>query len=248
MEVVLAAAILGGGLLALGAVKQQANDNLAKTTAKMKDLGAAFIAFADDHGGVLPDPDVRGRDDWAGAAKPNGKNAWYNALPPRLKAKSIAEIGKVDREAYYQDDYPLYLPGAPYPQGEKRLDRPYFAVGMNSRLNPRNEQGAPGRITLGAIMDPMQTILLLERGMPGDDKHIEGQRGFSADPKASATAFVARHNGRGVLLFVDAHLELAQPDDLLDERGEARIPQKKYIWTADPADDPRENIAPPDDA
>ncbi len=152
---------------------------------------------------------------------------------------TVGDLGLDDNpEAFYQESYPLYVPGAPYPKGDKRLTKPYFAIGMNSRLQRKDSEGRKEQGTLASILDPVKTVAFLERGMPGDKKVTKAQRGFDAGPKANPRAFAGRHNQKGVLLFVDGHVEVRSVLDLISKAGRIHYPQDRVVWTRNPEDDP----------
>jgi prepilin-type processing-associated H-X9-DG protein len=214
------------------------NADLARATEKIKSLGAAFVGYTTDHGGLLPYEDAPGSDDWTTAAQPEALEAWYNALPVSMGAKSVGDIGKDDPEQFYQDTYPLYVPGAPYPKSDKKLTKPMFAIAMSSRLQRKGDDGFKAQGSLASIIDPVRTVVFLERGMPGDQKVNKAQTGFDAGPKANPRAFAGRHNQKGILLFADGHTEVRAVSDLITSSGMIIFPQERVIWTADPEEDP----------
>lgn len=215
------------------------NADLAKAQQKIKDLGSAFVGYTTDNGGKMPREDVSGKsDDWHTAALPEASETWYNALPESMGFKTVGQIGEDNPAEFYEDTYPLYVPGAPYPKSDKKLTQPYFAIGMNSRLQRRDDTGQKEQGTLGSIIDPVRTVVFLERGMPGDKKVMQAQRGFDAGPKANPRAFAGRHNQKGILLFADGHTEVRQVSDLITTSGKIIYPQDRIIWTRDPDDDP----------
>jgi hypothetical protein len=204
----------------------------------MKALGAAFATYTADRSGLLPFEDSSGTDDWTNAAKTENQEAWYNALPRLMHAPSVGELGVSNPAGFYQENYPLYIPGAPYPGASKRLTMPAFAVGMNSRLQRKDDEGVKKQGRFEQIQEPAKTVVLLERGLPNDKKTMPAQRGFDGSPKANARAFAARHNQKGCLIFADGHAELHSASDLMDSGGTIIVPQRSIVWTLNPDDDP----------
>ena len=134
-----------------------------------------------------------------------------------MGAKSVGELGQSgDMDGLYAKDYPLYIPGAPYPGPTKRLKAPAFAVGMNSRLQRKNDADIKLAGRYEQIQEPSKTVVLLERGLPKDKKTMPAQGGFSGSPKANPRAFAARRNQKGTLIS----------------------PQTSIVWTLNPDDDP----------
>ncbi len=228
--------------------------NLTRATQKIKDLGQAFVDYTSDHGGRLPlenadIPNISGGDeDWIVAASEEAEEAWYNVLPDRMGYRTVAQLGKDNAPgAFYEGSYPTFLGGAPYFKSEKKLERPYFAIGMNSRLQRRSLDGYKDPGTLASIQQPVSTVIFLERGLPKDKKHSKAQRKFNGSPKANPRAFAARHNQKGVLLFVDGHTEVRRVPDLIKVSGEIITPEDQapgssIVWSRDPDDDP--NVEP----
>ena len=228
--------------------------NLTRATQKIKDLGQAFVDYTTDHGGRLPlenadVPDISAEaEDWAVAASEEAEEAWYNVLPERMGYRSVAQLEQDNApQAFYDASYPIFVESAPYAKSEKKLERPYFAIGMNSRLQRRSPDGYKEPGTLASIQQPANTVIFLERGLPKDQQHSKAQRKFNGSPKANPRAFATRHNQKGVLLFVDGHTEVRRVPELIKPSGEIIVPGEQgpgvsIIWTRDPDDDP--NVEP----
>ena len=209
----------------------------ARAVEKLRTLGTAMASYVSDRNGQLPWEDAPGEDDWRAFADPENSEVWYNALPRTMAVKAAAEI-TMDPRFFYEDNYPLYLPGADYPSGAKKLASPHFAIAMNSRLQRKDEHGNKKRGTMTAIQDAHRTVVFLERGLPGDKKTNSGQRGFDGSPKANPRAFVARYNNKGLLICADGHVEARAVSELISSGGQIIFPQTDMVWTNDPDDDP----------
>ncbi|MFC7336638.1 prepilin-type N-terminal cleavage/methylation domain-containing protein [Haloferula chungangensis] len=209
----------------------------AHAISKLEALGGALTSYTSDNAGALPWEDAPGSDDWQAAAQPENKDVWYNVLPELIGYESLGALAS-SPDRLYEESYPLYLPGAPYPSGDKKLGTPYFAIAMNSRLQRKNDEGIKLQGRLSQIQVPSRTVAFFEAGMPGDKKTVPGQRGFDASPKGNARAFVGRYNGKGMLVFVDGHVEPFAPSDLITTSGDIKVPQNAVVWTNDPDEDP----------
>ena len=239
MEILVGVAVV----VVLGAIvftfmkSAKAKRSLAAASQKMKALGDAFTQYHTDNGGLLPLEDAPGKDDWDGVIKEEAVEAWYNALPRIMGAAATADL--VDTpETFYQTNYPLFIPGAGYPKTDKKLSRPYFAIGMNSRLQRKSEDGTKTQGTYASILKPANTVIFLERGLPNDQKVSKLQGKFDGSPKANAKDFASRHNQRGIILFADGHTEYKTLSELIDKTGRIVTPQELIIWTPDPDQDP----------
>lgn len=216
----------------------QESANMTRAMQKIKNLGEAFVGYTTDNGGILPREDAPGADDWHKATQPEAQNAWYNVLPAAMGFASVGQLVEENRvESFYDESYPLYVPGAPYPKSDKKYREPLYAIGMNSRLQRKGDNDVKDLGTLASIRRPVDTVMFLERGLPGDKKVSKAQRGFDGRPKANPRAFAARHNQKGILLFVDGHAEITQVSDLITNAGRI-IHQEGIIWTRDPEEDP----------
>lgn len=227
--------VLGVAGAVLAARDLPATAHLATSLQKMKALGVASTEYAADHDGLLPLEDALGKDDWTAAARAGSEEVWYNALLKQMNQRTVGQLADTPEE-FYADAYPLYLPGAVYPAGEKRLARPYFAFGMNSLLQQKNEEGEVQRVRLGSIIAPAKTVLFLERGLPGEKKVSPRQSRFDGSPKARHTSFVCRHKEGtvGLLLYADGHVSGHEFSELDDERGRV---VDGIIWTKDPKEE-----------
>lgn len=230
------AALAAIGIVISKSTKQKAE--LTKALSKTRALGAAFATYTTEKGGLLPMEDAAGTDDWVNAGKPENQEVWYNALPKLMGSPSVGEIGATEPRRFYDETYPLFIPGAPYGGENKRTGNPAFAVGMNSRLQRKSEEGTKAQGKFAQIQDVAKTVIFLERGLPDDKQTMSAQRGFDGSPKANPRAFAARHNQKGCIIFADGHAEVRAASDLLTAGGGIVVPQTKTVWTFNPEDDP----------
>lgn len=235
VTVVVILALTAVGFSLSNSIHQKAQ--LAKTAERLRGLGEALVTYTEDSNGKLPYEDSAGPDDWSTAASPENKDVWYNALPKIMGQPAVGELGSTP-EAFYQEEYPLFIPGAPYPPEELKIATPHFAIAMNSRLQRKDEKGVKEQGLLNAISEPARTVAFLERGMAGDKKTHSAQKGFSGSPKANPRAFAARHNQKGLLIFIDGHVEKRAVSELIDREGTILYPQTDIVWTTDPEEDP----------
>jgi type II secretory pathway pseudopilin PulG len=216
-------------------VQQRANKVVAMNM--MKQLGSATQAYVAQNDGELPREDSKGTDSWQNAADPLNAGAWYNALPKLLGARPVGDFANTPQE-YYTKANLLFLPGAKYPEGDKKLRQPLFAVAINTKLqrkDPETQKKAVPKVV--NIASPSKTVLFLEQGLPGENK-LATQSKYDGSPKGSARSFVARYGGTGALLFVDGRVEFMEPKELLTETGKFPFPQENVIWTRTPEEDP----------
>ena len=128
VAIIAALAAIGGSLFK--SAKQKAHQSAALQ--KMKSLGATFATYTVDRNGLLPYEDSTGTDDWTNAARPENQEAWYNALPKLMGAKSVGELG-LDESCRIVSG----IPSALYPR--RALSRAFETAGQ-ARIRRRHEQ------------------------------------------------------------------------------------------------------------
>ena len=204
----------------------------------MRQLGAAAGAYASQNDGSLPAADSKATDTWADAASPENANAWYNVLPRTLIYKGVDQYA-ANPQAFYSRENILFLPGAKYPESDKKLAKPFFAIAINAKLQRKDEKGEKP-VKLAQITNPARTVLLLEQGMPGEPKVMAIQPNYDGSPNGSAKSFVARYGGVGVVTFVDGHVEAVDGKDMLEQAVLPKFPLEPgdVIWSKTPAENP----------
>jgi prepilin-type N-terminal cleavage/methylation domain-containing protein len=210
--------------------------------ARMRALVATAKTYIGDHNDELPMEDAMGTDSWQAVKDPENKEAWYNALPVLMGRRSVADLADSPRE-FYTKANPLYLPGAKYPDSDKKLVKPLFAFAINGKLQQKDAEGKKARLKSSNISDPSRTVLFLEQGLPAeaDAKHkapVQTKNNFNGSPKGNAKSFVGRYGGKGWLAFVDGRMAEFEPQDLLTESGGFPFPPTEVIWCRTPEEDP----------
>jgi prepilin-type N-terminal cleavage/methylation domain-containing protein len=218
-------------------IQQRANRTIALRT--MNSLGAAAATYTADNNGTLPAEDAKGTDTWGAAANPDNANAWYNVLPRKLGQKGVDQYAS-NPQAFYSKENLLYLPGAAYPETDKKLAQPMFAIAINTKLQRKNEQNEKPPAKLSQISRPGRTVLFLEQGLPKEPKAMPQQPKYDGSPKGSAKSFVARYGGVGVVTFIDGHAETIDGKDILEENGQFKFPLQPgdVIWCKTPEENP----------
>jgi prepilin-type N-terminal cleavage/methylation domain-containing protein len=221
--------------------------NMANALQTMKNLSTAIGTFAAQYNGEFPAEDAKGKEGWQLVAAPEAEKAWYNALPKVMGAKPVGDFAREHREAaFYSKENVLFLPGAQYPEG-KKMARPYFAISINGKLQKRDKDGKKPELHLNNIVNPNNTVIFLEQGLPGEPKaHPTISKGnYDGAPKGNAKSFVARYTGKGLIAFVGGNVREVSGKDLLQPNGEIiwsveaqTTDPSTIIWTPDPKEDP----------
>jgi hypothetical protein len=241
MEVtVVLAIVLVIGAIAYPTYKHlRARQNGRIAVERLQALAKGVLTYTQQHDGALPSEDVGGTDSWENAAKPEGKDAWYNAIPVIIGKKPVAEYVHSPRSFYEKDNF-LYLPGADYPKDDEKLTAPLFAIAFNTKLQRKDPQDQKRRVKLSEISNPSRTVIFLEQGLPGEKRTLQVQtkKDYDGSPKGSAKSFVGRYGGKGVLAFLDGRAELIEVKEVLTMTGDFPFPQTDVIWTPTPEEDP----------
>lgn len=219
-------------------VQQRANKVYAMKV--LKDLGAALPTYVMDHDGDLPQEDAKGTDNWGSAADPQNAKAWYNALPKQMGRRTVADYSANPRD-YYTKDNLLYLPGASYPESDKKLVKPLFAIAINTKLQRKGDDGKKGAVKLTQIAVPSKTAIFLEQGLPSEKTTslaIQPNKNFDGSPKGSAKSFPGRYGGKGLIIFIDSHIAEFEPKSLLTDTGSFPFPPEDIVWCRTPEEDP----------
>jgi prepilin-type N-terminal cleavage/methylation domain-containing protein/prepilin-type processing-associated H-X9-DG protein len=223
-------------------IQMRANRTVALRN--MNQLGAAAATYTAENNGTLPAEDAKGADTWGAAANPENANAWYNVLPRRLGHKGVDQYAS-NPQAFYSKENILYVPGAQYPETDKKLARPIFAIAINTKLQRRDkdehgEKGEKPPAKLSQITNPARTVLFLEQGLPKEPPAMKQQPKYDGSPKGSAKSFVARYGGVGIIVFCDGHAETLEGKDILEENGQFKFPLQPgdIIWCKTPEENP----------
>jgi type II secretory pathway pseudopilin PulG len=216
-------------------MRQRANKLVALNT--MKELGRGLSIYTGQNSGNLPAEDASGTDTWKNAAKPEANDAWYNALPRLLGRKGVGDLSPRD---FYTKENLLFLPGAVYPESDKKLREPLFAIAINTKLHRKNAADKKKQTKVSDVTNPARTVIFLEQGLPSEERtlHVQSKRDYDGSCKGSAKSFVGRYGGHGYLFFLDGHAELTDARDLLTDTGDFPVPQTNVIWTANPDENP----------
>jgi prepilin-type processing-associated H-X9-DG protein len=204
----------------------------------MKQLGNG-LSMHIAHANGLPAEDSPGGDTWANAAKAEASDTWYNALPRLLGRKGVGDFASSPR-AFYTKENLLYLPGAIYPDSDKRMRQPLFPIAFNSKLRGKDSGDRKVKTKLADITSPARTVIFFERGLPDERRTLQSQteNDYDGSCKGSAKSFVGRYNGKGFLLFLDGHVEEMDARDILTESGDIPFPPTDFIWMRTPEENP----------
>ncbi|MDB6035571.1 MAG: N-terminal cleavage protein [Verrucomicrobiales bacterium] len=218
---------------------------LAKRTACMnnfKQWGLALTMYCQDNEDYLPRESFgtgTTLNNWAQVKDPNNFDVWYNAIPPALSMRRAADYFS-DRAGFYDSTSFFHCPGTKFPPGYATGLNPLFSMSMNSKLID-----APAvTIRVAAILQPSSTVMFLENRLNGEAPvDIAQSTTDLGQPSSYASRFVARHDKRGNLVFVDGHAEHLAGKDVVEtkagpNRGSAIVPQTQVVWTPNPDANP----------
>jgi prepilin-type processing-associated H-X9-DG protein len=234
-EVIVASLVLVV-LVALAFPAVMSRSRHVKALKKMKLLGTGLSAYVVEHGGEFPVEDFPAGNTWENAARPEANDTWYNAIPRAAGRKGVGDFASSPRE-FYRPDNLLYLPNARYPNSDKRLRRPYFAVAFNSKLRRKDMIERGEKVKLSQMEFPSRIVVLLESGMPGEAEPSQFKL-YDGECKGNRRSFIGRHRNAGFLVFADGHVELLNVDEALDDSFRFPPDNNQLLWSLPPKDIP----------
>jgi prepilin-type N-terminal cleavage/methylation domain-containing protein/prepilin-type processing-associated H-X9-DG protein len=240
--VVIAIIAILAGMLLPSLVKAK---NSAKRTAclnNMRQWGLGLTLYFHDNEDRLPRESFgtgTTLNNWAQVKDPNNNDVWYNAIPPLMGQARAGDYFN-RRASFYERESFFHCPSARFPKGYSLGNSPLFSLAMNSKLieAPRST------IRLVEIRQPASTVMFLENLLP-DELPVDVAQPTTdlGQPSSYASRFVARHDGRGNLVFIDGHVETFAGNQVVEtasgpSRGKAIVPQDRIVWTPVPTQNP----------
>ena len=218
-----------------GTVRERSNKVVAMNN--MRQVTAALISYAGQNDGDFPQENSAAGDTWTNAATTDAAKVWYNVLPKQLGNKGVGDYATNPR-AFYTKENLLFLPGAKYPNSDKKLIQPMFAFAINTKLQRKDQSNQKIKAKQSQITNPARTLAFLEGGLPGEHKASKVQPKYEGECKSGGRSFVERYGSQGVVTFLDGHAESVSVKDLLTETGLLIFPQTNFIWTRTPEENP----------
>ena len=204
----------------------------AQAMNNFKQLASGMMIYAGQHDSVLPSEGEE-QPTWQSSGDAETFDAWYNSIPHALGVKKPADFAEKP-QAFYEKSNLFFVAAAKYPK--EKIDRPYFAMAMNSKLRIKE---APD-VRLVNMQQPARTVIFQESGLPGEQS-LPGQNPekYDGQSKSFANRTVARYAGKTHMVFGDGHVELLDAKDAVNSEGQAYFPQisehgGKVLWTLDP--------------
>ncbi len=203
MELLVVIAIVG----VLGAVSFSVGKNALASARKVgainqiRQTSSLAVSHAFENNGILADEGGEGVQSFSALrTKPL---AWYNVLPAAANMTIGADYRR-DPKTFYETGSLFYLKSAKYPKS--KLNRAYFAYGMNSQLVVSQRPVA----RLNDIPEPARTALFAEAALPDEIDLLPagGSTNDLGQPKVRDKRFVGRYNGSGIIGFADGHAEV----------------------------------------
>jgi prepilin-type N-terminal cleavage/methylation domain-containing protein/prepilin-type processing-associated H-X9-DG protein len=209
MEVLVVVAIILvlAAILVPTVVALQNRAHKATATKIIKDLCSTASLYAGENNDDLPQEDVKGSDSWAAAQDPQNAKAWYNALPKMMGRRNVADLATTPR-AFYTKENILFLPGATYPESDRKLVKPLFAIGINNKLQRKDADGKkpPSSEFRSQIPPALRYFWSRDFRARRRPRRCRATRILTA-PRRPAPLLPGRYGGKGIIGFVDGHAE-----------------------------------------
>jgi prepilin-type N-terminal cleavage/methylation domain-containing protein/prepilin-type processing-associated H-X9-DG protein len=232
--VVIAIIAILAGLLLPALAKAKGTAKKAACLSNFKQWGLALTMYYDDNEDFLPREElVDDVHNWAQVRSAAAADVWFNALPPLMSVRRASDYF-TDRPSFYERSSLFHCPATRFPGNAGSAPFAYFSMAMNSKLIPSGVL----TIRVSAVQRASDTVVFLENRLsperPVNPLQTSSKLG---QPASYANRFVARHDGRGNLVFADGHAESFRGSEVVNGDG-AFWPMGKIIWTADPNVDP----------
>jgi prepilin-type N-terminal cleavage/methylation domain-containing protein/prepilin-type processing-associated H-X9-DG protein len=245
--VVIAIIAILAALLLPALAKAKARAQRIKCMSNFKQWGLGLIMYCHDNEDFIPSesfPPGMGAqlNSWAQVKDPNASVVWYNAIPPLMSLPRAVDYStpNAKRANFYENQSLFHCPSTQFPPNVENNINALFSMSMNSKLI----DGSALTIQTTVVQRPSETVIFLENRLPGENPVDPAQADtFLGQPSSYATRFVARHDHRGNIIFVDGHAENFRGSEVVEttsgpNRGKAIMPQIRIVWTADPAGNP----------
>ncbi len=206
---------------------------------KLRQWGLAQTMYAQDNQDYIPRESAHpsaSLNSWTEAKAPTSSDVWYDALPPVIKQTAAGDYF-TNRAMFYNASSMFHCPAAKFPPTAVSDTDVYYSYAMNSKL----EQGSDLTIKVSSVRMPSQTVFFLENLLPADPV-VDSKQATTdlGQPSSSANRFSARHQGLGILTFVDGRAAAFKGQQVVQTKpipgeGGAILPQTDIIWTQDPS-------------
>ncbi len=241
--VVIAIIAILASLLLPALAKAKSKAKATQCMSNFKQWGLALTMYYDANDDYLPQEDSSGAN-WAQVKSAAYAEKWYNTVPSVISQRTVATFANTGLLGFYEPSSLFHCPSAKFPANlSSPLGNVQFSMASNSKLN---SSSALSTIRVASIQRPSDTVIFLEN-------RLTSETGVAPTPPATtsslgqsssfASRWVARHDRRGNLAFVDGHAGTFRINDVIETTpganfGKAKFPQKDIVWTADPSADP----------
>jgi len=198
----------------------------AKTTVclnHVKQWGLACTLYAEDNEDLVPEEG----NTILPINHPQNADAWYNRITTQLTLQSLVQLYTAT-----PPDPPLpssksifACPSAPRPAFTPGVGKAYFMYGMNGRLciNKSTRAGPPpiSNTKLQGVVRPSDTVFMAE---------VNGNSPTAGAAQSNVTGqyAVGRHDGRGLLAFVDGSARPHRTNDFVRTPSESNSAAEEW--------------------
>ena len=241
--VVIANIAILAALLLPALAKAKGKAKATHCLSNFRQWGLGVTLYYDDNEDELPREDST-YSNWAQVKDANHTEVWYNTVPPMLQAKRATDfaLNATTKAEFYDKTSLFHCPSAKLPNNPASSLNVLFSMAMNSKLI-----SAPLlTIRAASVQRPSDTVLFLENRLPSETG-VEPAPPSTVTTLGQASAYanrwIARHDRRGNLVFIDGHVENRSVNDVVDSNPganfhKAKFPQRDIVWTPDPNVDP----------
>lgn len=239
--VVIAIIAILAALLLPTLAKAKRKAKATQCLSNFRQWGIGVTLYIDDNDDNLPEEDSS-NPNWTLVRDAAHVEKWYNSVPPMVSQFRCSDYS-THKADFYEPSSFFHCPSTKFPNNPASLFFPVFSMSMNSKLI---SGAGVTTIRVSSVQRPSDTVIFLENRLSSETTVTPlppSTTSSLGQASSFASRWVARHDRRGSLVFLDGRAGVFAIKDVVDQTpgpnvNKAYFPQREIIWTPDPMTDP----------